>query len=270
MMLNRTTTVGRRGRGRRQGMSLRETPKDLLEEQRILNIVNQRIRDVTSGRRFIPPLIPPQFTCQPWNNIVVRFRNTLANSVASITVEDLAKNLTTQAGLCQSDSTKKPINPIPVDVRIQKVMCWIDDKATTSGMLTLYPYDFDAKTELAVLESTAQKNMYACVGYAWPISHQTRVLDNTTRKDTVLLIIDATNKVDYEMHFHILWRGSNSFQIDKVYAPVPVRVQPSSSIEVIDNIEVEEDSSASTEIERRIETVVLNALQKHGLRDPPG
>lgn len=212
-----------RGRGRGSQLNApnvsNTTLRDRDLERRIVGYVNNRIHSVTHGQRFEPPLTPPQFSTQPWNSAVVRVRGTFSSTNATYSVEKIWKALAGQIGLYYDSSAFQSGHFVPCDLRIQKIMAWTLS-TSISGIVRIFPYNFQDAVELAVLDSVGQKNMYATVGYVWPASLQNHVLSSTTSKSTTVFVIDGSDNVSVEIHITVLWKSVHNAELKQIYAQV--------------------------------------------------
>lgn len=155
------------------------------------------------GQRFQPSLMPSQFSSQPWNNATIRHK-IAQNSGSYLTSATLINVIQRQLGLSVTDSQRKDLF-LPIEYRILKFSAW----AIGGTSLRILPMDYLSGTstsELTVLDSMAQKNMYACVGYQYPMSHQVKVLSAQSDKYNVFYL-EADSTV--ELHISILWRPSD-------------------------------------------------------------
>lgn len=254
-----TTGIGR-GRNRnsgnfrgRQRMNFGTSPRERELESKMIGYVNQRLHQMNLGQRFEPPLTPPQFSVQPWNSAVLRRRVSIATTTIRTSLNDIYLALCAQLGLyVVQGATPKPTTlNIPLDIRVQKVSAWLINSDGNAGILTLYPFSFVADNELAVLDATGQKNMYACTGFVWPSNCQNYVLNSTDHTNKVIIAFDSTDNLDIEMHFNILWKSNNSSSISKLYV-YQDKCVPELVTYIADKPECSTDSSSAKESRVRI------------------
>lgn len=199
------------------------------------------------GKRFQPTLMPSQFTSQPWNNATIRIKLTqaqlsaAANYLQSATIIDIAQK---QLGLIADTKA------LSIEFRIQKFSAW----AIGGEALRILPIDFvngASTSELIVLDSMAQKNMYACVGYQYPMSHQVKVI-NSAKTSINIMYIESDNTV--EIHLNVLWRPSNQGKLISGYE----YVNPSSRKKATINVEIIEGKIK--EIQEIFQEINISAL----------
>lgn len=158
-------------------------------------ITQAQLNTQIKGGRFRPSLMPTQFTTNPWCNITVRIMQNTANHY--FTTVDIAKQLIAQFGIASST----------LELRIISVSAW----AFKANQITIWPTDFLSTSnaqELAVCNSMAQKNMYACVGYKYPMNHANHVffVKPDDSKGSTVCVAEVSSG-DYETHFKVLFRG---------------------------------------------------------------
>lgn len=159
-------------------------------------ITQTQLNNQIKGGRFRPSLLPTQYSTNPWCNMTVRIKKNTASHY--FTILDIHKQIIAQFGIAAST----------LEIRIISVAVW----AFKSLSLTLWPTDFLASSnaqELAVCNSMAQKNMYACAGFKYPMNHSNHVfyVKPEDTKGSTICIIEAPDAGDFETHFKVLFRG---------------------------------------------------------------
>lgn len=180
------------------------------------SFITRRINEVTRGHTYQPSMLPPLFSLQPWNAATVRFVAivTAAQELfLTIAAKDVYDKMINQLGLYYFNTQAYPIS---VEWRLQAYSAW---SKAEKGFLRTLPMDFiraDKPSELTNVDSMTQKNMYAAVGYQYPVAHTNHVL---TTDSTPVLLIDAPTGKEVEIHFKVLWRGANTVNYSLAYVP---------------------------------------------------
>jgi hypothetical protein len=81
------------------------------------------------------------------------------------------------------------------------------------------------KSELVNLDSSPMRNMFATVGYVWPVAHQQRVWYIAESNTQAVLYIDGTPG-DIEIHIRMQWRCALTADIKKISVHRPMSARP--------------------------------------------
>lgn len=195
------------------------------------------------GHMTAPSDVPPTITATPWNPLTVRQSLRTANGY--IKLSDLHSATCTQLGL-QKDVDSSSMT---LDYRIVSISVWLK----TDGSFGLFPIDFvnSDKTnpnEYARYDSNSMKNMFARVGFVYPISAQTCVLNSVNASAVCLAFLAAGATSAFEVHWRILWRGAST----KVVTYLEVLVsRPAPS-----DYDTDDASSSIVEIENKLSEVL--------------
>lgn len=186
--------------------------------------VTRRVNELTLGQSYRPPLIPPLFSSQPWNNVTVRYLTTIPAAKVDVSAGEIADFLCLQVGAYTGSSSN--VTHVTIELRIQSVAVWL--LVEKRACLKLMPMDFlrgSKYCELANVDSMAQKNMYAAAGFHYPVSHRSHVfvIDNKNENDGKVPIfsLDGTPG-DVECHVRCLWRGANTGNLTQTFQLEPV------------------------------------------------
>lgn len=162
------------------------------------------------GESYIPSEVPPVVTGQPWNPATLMFKMSLSPSGnADYKFLKLKEVIMNQLGFANTP----PAN-INFDVRIQSVAIWIDN-----GSVVFTPADFLSYSlaELARIDSYPMKNMYARVGYRYPLHLQSTTLTTkNTNVNPILWGIAVSVATSAQFAVNILWKGSETKAAIKV------------------------------------------------------
>lgn len=184
---------------------------------------NRRSRQKSSnyftGSRLSPPEYPPVVVAQPWNTATVMIRKANLTSYA-VTLKEIRYFIKGQLGFNNLQDTASDKSNIHFELRIQSISVWL---LAQKGSLMLQPIDFtrysksdNAVVELTRIDSFSQKNMYARVGYQYPLAVQSHAV--STAKEPDLMVAALTSGTgDLEIHLHVLWRGASSVLLQPEY-----------------------------------------------------
>lgn len=208
--MNRQRTRGaRRGRG----ASALQPGGSAIERA-----VTRRLAEMTRGQVFRPTLMPPLFSSQPWNNVIVRVLEDIPAETYKLKLSKIMECLRGQLGLFIEKAGHTSY--IEVEFRIQSISVWL---MVDGGVLKVMPLDFlrsGTVCELANIDSMAQKNMFATAGFIYPAAHSAHVFLSTD-SDIAVCAIDGT-KGHIEIHVKAVWRGANTADLRPTFASVPV------------------------------------------------
>lgn len=197
-----------RGRGRARGSS---------NSSQVDRLVSRRLSEMTKGSVFRPTLVPPLFSSQPWNNVIVRILDNVPEKTLEIKLSTIFEFLSNQLGLFTESGSHIPID---MELRIQSISVWLLSEAS---VLKLMPIDFlrtgNRSCELANVDSMSQKNMYATAGYIFPTAHSSHVFLNSD-PNQIICAIDGT-RGPCEIHVKAVWRGARTADIKSVFKPIP-------------------------------------------------
>jgi len=189
----------------------------------VSRLVNQRVNALLNGRSFRPTLMPPTFSTQPWNTVIIRHQVNLSPGFTTVTHTQLVAALAKQCGLYSKTGTEtKDIN---IELRYLSVSAWLLTESI--GFLRLLPLDlatahYSSKTsEMANVDSMGQKNMYPASGYVWPSSQQNLTWLSENKQSVIIL--DGTPSNICELHVKVLWRGAEGSDIQLIPTSVPRR-----------------------------------------------
>jgi len=162
-----------------------------------------------NGTRFTPAADPTAIVGIPWWQLVIKTTVKVGGSVVVYDNEALVSDFQKQTGMDISIATNE------VCFRITSVSIW----ETTGKSVGLYPYDWNAtggKTDvLANLVDTPGRNQWARIGYKWPASFQTQVLDTSGGEHPTNLfafdardplVSNATAPGNVVIHIHVLFK----------------------------------------------------------------
>lgn len=161
------------------------------------------VRQLVSGSSYIPTEMPPVITAQPWNNVDLLFKmsTTTPGVIENLSLSKLLDHLKNQCGFSS-------VLGANFDVRIQSVACWM----TEVGHCSLYPFDFitGSVAELSRLDSFAQKNMYARVGFHYPAHLQSATMSTASTKSVNIFGLASTVSSAFDICLKILWKGADT------------------------------------------------------------
>lgn len=166
------------------------------------------------GGPLVPSVEPPVITSQPWNSAIIMYQASSTNTISYVTLLDIKTKMLNQMGFSKLINLKTNVqgNPpvtdyINFDLRIQGLSMW----AFSNVHLMIQPLDFTSSTgnvELARVESHAQKNMYARVGYSYPYHISGTPI--STSSDAKLAAFVTSSASDVELHLRVLWKGADT------------------------------------------------------------
>lgn len=172
---------------------------------------------VISGFKYTPSEMPPVITSQPWNSVVVMFQVTSSTELQSLTLLDLKKKMRIQLGF-----NKVLEANIEFDVRLESISMWaVADKTH----LVMFPADYTRtdNIELSRVESHAQRNMYARVGFRFPAHISATPMSTRSTTKTVLGYVSSVSST-CEIHVKLMWKGADTAlavpRVDYDYVPI--------------------------------------------------
>lgn len=220
-----------------------------------------------TGRRTYPSEYPGVVIGQPWNSAVVLIRKG-SSSKLSLKVDDVRTAMKNQLGLNNIPESSDTSKNVQFELRLQHIAIWF---SADKGKLCVMPMDVVNNSssrliELARLDSYGVKNMYARVGYDYPLSIKSVPLSTATDFSQPIAEIYCTGTGDLEIHLSVLWKCSYSVLsvLEYVY-PTPNDDDAASkqaSFEVLPTVPID--------VQERLNTIedLLLRLCSHG--SPPG
>lgn len=215
-----------RGKGRATPSSPNQTIASL--KQKIESLANS-----IKGKVLSPSLLPPSYVSQPWNNITVELRRSSTPALSSCYEVDVGGALCSQAGLfIRTGSTA---NYLTVEWRLHSICAW----AIEATSFRLVAQDFlvqESLAELTNVASFAQKNMYACTGYEWPMSHQTHVFSTeaSDKDKKVIFQLQSDKNSSIIIHARCSWRCADQGKVVPSFELDPRPASPPTSFEIYD------------------------------------
>lgn len=178
--------------------------------RRVVNIHRQM-----NGHTYTPSDHPPVVSTAPWSQTTIRYRPDPKDHMW-IKGADVREAFACQLGF--ADKTGIALPDVHFEFKMQSIAVWL----LGEGLLQVQPLDVvanDGSREYARLESFTVKNMYAKVGYVYPITAQNYVVSTKTQ---VALAYVSSTPVQLEVHLRVLWRGANaaSLKLVHVYRPI--------------------------------------------------
>lgn len=182
----------------------------------INNNSNKNIMRELNGHKFMPPEMPPVLIGQPWNNMTLILRITGAAQDHKIVLENIRVALRSQTGFNNVPDQSASSTSCHFDVRIKALSVW----GTDGNSISVLPMDLISNNcELTRIDSNAQKNMYARVGYKLPLAQSSITMATARTKDKVVLILSGASS--YEVHMNVLWKGADTAFPKKVFEYPP-------------------------------------------------
>lgn len=168
--------------------------------KRITNSNN--IQKTIRGGPFRPPVIPQVISLTPFNNAVIRLRES-QKSPWNITVGDVHAAMVKQLGFTGVSFTGEA----GFEIKFQSIAVWnvVNDNSDLS--LVAKDPSGTSSTELMRVDSMGMKNMYARGGYHYPATVSSCVYHSIKDATKQLCSVYAT-RPGYELHMRVLWRGA--------------------------------------------------------------
>lgn len=187
-------------------------------------IVAAKVNAATRGRSFRPNLVPPIFSHQPWNGVTLRLVKELGTSSIAICFDDLDDPLCKQLGAyyVPDPANSNNVKNILLEYRLDSMSVW---NMGERAFLRVMALDFltKSRSELVTMDSSPMKNMFACVGYVWPVAHQQHVIfSGDQNKENVIYIDGAPGQI--EIHLKMQWRCAMSSDIKRLFVHVPTKL----------------------------------------------
>lgn len=214
--------------------------KSRTNDSRVVTALRQKVdalQNSIRGRILKPSLVPPSFVSSPFNTVTIESRHTVSNKAVPIYEKDLASFLCNQVGLFTMAASTA--NYLKVEWRLHSISAW----SLTSSSLRLLSQDFlvqESWAELCNSASFAQKNMYACTGYEFPVSHQSHVFstDSSDQDKRVLFQLQTDIACTVIVHSRISWRSAEQGKVALTYIPQPASPSSGSVCEDFDHLQV--------------------------------
>jgi len=162
-----------------------------------------------NGRAYTPKSDPGPVTQIPWWPLTIEGTVQIGGSLVTYNMDAL------MADFAKQTSISLGTTDMAASIRIESITMW----ETTGKKLGLYPYDWTkegGETDvLANLQDTPARNAWARLGYKWPASYSTQVLNTGGEgHNSIIFAFDArdplkSNAVDpgvVSFHLRILWK----------------------------------------------------------------
>lgn len=154
------------------------------------------------GGTFRPPIVPQVYSLTPFNTVLIRLRES-AKSPWNISIGDVHAVMTKQLGFTGINFTGDG----GFEVRFMSIMVWNITDGNSDLTVAVRDPSGTASTELARVDSMGMKNMYARIGFNYPISISSCVYHSVKDGNKQIASIYAT-RPGYEVHLKIMWRGA--------------------------------------------------------------
>lgn len=176
------------------------------------------------GYKTTPSENPPSFNGNPWNAATILCKMSPgANGSDTFKINQLRNVMKSQLGFTNLTDPTEPKSAMAFEIRFVSFSCWLIDSTVNFRTLSVYPFDIinsttSETTEFIRLDSNSGRNVFARVGYTYPLSFQAVPID-TVRYSNFHILRAAFSSGVLEINFHILWRGSYTGELKLFYAP---------------------------------------------------
>lgn len=232
-------------------MALRLPKKSPSAHTTDMSRVKKQVESLVRGKKFTPGRFPPAIVGQPWNSITgIHFVQKSTEYLA----KDVGGIIGRQAGLWTGPDGGKVF--VDIEFRVLSVAVW-----TPAKHVTIYPQDIVAGTEVELTRIDGSSGEGAArVGYTWPASNQSFVLDTvsgSTSSTKHILHVELSNEVRTELHFKMLWRSAKTMKLGLIwtFSPSPCVLRPTLSEaadvvhQIIDSAKEDEHISEASSID---------------------
>lgn len=154
------------------------------------------------GGSFRPPTIPQVFSLTPFNQVLIRLRES-QKSPWNITLGDVHAVMVKQLGFTGIQFNGES----GFELKFTAILVWNTVDVNSDLTVAVRDPSGTASTELARIDSMGMKNMYARAGYNYPASISSCVYHSVKDANKQVATIYAT-RPGYEVHLKILWRGA--------------------------------------------------------------
>lgn len=157
---------------------------------------------IIRGGTFKPPIVPQVFSLTPFNQVIIRLREA-AKVPWNLSIGDIHVVMTKQLGFTGINFTGDG----GFEFKLISIMVWNVVDSNSDLTVAVRDPSGTISTELSRVDSMGMKNMYARVGYNYPISVSSCVYHSVKDASKPLASVYAT-RPGYEVHVKILWRGA--------------------------------------------------------------
>lgn len=190
-------------------MNIRRQRTSVRRRQR----TNSRRTSDFVGLKTLPSEMPPVVNTVPWNQATLILKKTASSTHFQCKISDLTTTAKSQLGFSNVEPVADTPKNIAFEFRLQSFSVW------SEASISAYPIDLvrgtsdsKAQVELMRLDSFPMKNMFARVGFNFPAQVQALPLASIRDADQVITVFNILNK-DFEIHYHVLWRGAYSAEL---------------------------------------------------------
>lgn len=195
------------------------SPMNTYSRRRFNKRATRGVMDFT-GSKYLPSEMPPVVNTVPWNHATIIVKQT---SGTDLTIGLLRDNIKAQLGFANMEPVSDVKKDFSCEIRLQGFSAW------SSDAITALPIDIvrgtsslkDSQVELMRLDSFPMKNMFARIGFTFPLAVQATPLSSIRDKDQKVVVFICSKEVI--IHCHLLWRGAHSKNLSLFYGFPPNR-----------------------------------------------
>lgn len=164
------------------------------------------------GIKLHPPIDPPPFVVNPWNNLTCNLLTQVSN-----TTPIQIKNSDVFGAICRGIGVAVNAS---IEMRLRSISCWLLGNAWKQMFFSVRSYDGNTLYTGVDESTTANAPKF---GYAFPSTYSERNIGRSNDADIILVIqaaravnTAATNTAWFDTRFRVLWRYNTDTPLSRL------------------------------------------------------